>query len=241
LNMYFYLRHPKNVKALLLLIQILIMLVISVLNDNKMFLFTLSVYLIIFIMMEFSVNIKAASFKKIFWVVAIILLGMTIVYFSSEVVKYEINNTFSLLGNYFEYNTQTVPDKHNERAYLNYLAFNQYNGNGLGIGLATFDITNQTIHTHLGINSFSIVIISGGLLLLFSILNLYTVLIIESFSFRKRFSKTGAFIAVFCSLTITSIATQLLRDHYIIIMISIIFLTCYLSNNNKENVMKRGI
>ncbi|PAF15380.1 hypothetical protein CHH51_18575, partial [Terribacillus saccharophilus] len=157
------------------------MLTLSVFNDNKMFIFTLIIYLSIFFFMEFAVYLTLAKLRRVVTMTSIIVFGAIILYFSSQQVNEEVNNVFSLINNFnLSGEEQSGPDKHNERAYLNYLAFNYYDGYELGIGLDKVDINNNSIHVHLGINSFSLITITGGFILLIAIINLYSVLILES-------------------------------------------------------------
>lgn len=226
-NLYFYFDKKSVKRLIIILVEMITMMGLSVVNENKMFFVTVIIYLLLFFFIQLvRVGIGAKHFRRFFQVVCFSILGFFILYVLNENIANEINNVFNLLKDFI---SNDIPDHHNERAYLNYLAFEVYNAATYGIGLNSIDLNNQSIHQHLGISSSSLIMMQGGLVYFFAIVNFYTLIILDLISINKRVTKFVMYIIVFVTMLIVSYATQPFRDHYVVSMLVFIYFTCYLS------------
>ncbi|WP_324630424.1 hypothetical protein [Bacillus paranthracis] len=226
-NLYFYFDKKSVKRLIIILVEMITMMGLSVVNENKMFFVTVIIYLLLFFFIQLvRVGIGAKHFRRFFQVVCFSILGFFILYILNENIANEINNVFNLLKDFI---SNDIPDHHNERAYLNYLAFEVYNAATYGIGLNSIDLNNQSIHQHLGISSSSFIMMQGGLVYFFAIVNFYTLIILDLISINKRVTKFVMYIIVFVTMLIVSYATQPFRDHYVVAMLVFIYFTCYLS------------
>ena len=226
-NLYFYFDKKSVKRLIIILVEMITMMGLSVVNENKMFFVTVIIYLLLFFFIQLvRVGIGAKHFRRFFQVVCFSILGFFILYILNENIANEINNVFNLLKDFI---SNDIPDHHNERAYLNYLAFEVYNAATSGIGLNSIDLNNQSIHQHLGISSSSFIMMQGGLVYFFAIVNFYTLIILDLISINKRVTKFVMYIIVFVTMLIVSYATQPFRDHYVVAMLVFIYFTCYLS------------
>ncbi|MGD2275092.1 hypothetical protein [Bacillus wiedmannii] len=226
-NLYFYFDTKSVKRLIIILVEMITMMGLSVVNENKMFFVTVIIYLLLFFFIQLvRVGIGAKHFRRFFQVVCFSILGFFILYVLNENIANEINNVFNLLKDFI---SNDIPDHHNERAYLNYLAFEVYNAATYGIGLNSIDLNNQSIHQHLGISSSSFIMMQGGLVYFFAIVNFYTLIILDLISINKRVTKFVMYIIVFVTMLIVSYATQPFRDHYVVAMLVFIYFTCYLS------------
>ncbi|AJS60039.1 hypothetical protein [Paenibacillus sp. IHBB 10380] len=234
-NLYFFLESKSKWRLALLIVEFIVILVLSILNDNKMFSITFLPFLIAYFVFYF-INHKISS-KSIVKLLPIVFLAYVscILIYSFTNYSEEANKINDLVGDFLS-GDSTVPNANNERAYLNYMAFHKYNANDLGIGLGNVTIPDKNIHVHLGINSSSLVLIQGGIVLLISVINLYSVLVLKLFSnITSVNKKIVIYIVIFSTLLISSYATQPFRDHYIFVSLLLIYLIFYL------NTKKRGI
>ncbi|MCU5174422.1 hypothetical protein [Bacillus paranthracis] len=228
-NLYFYLESKSILRLLMLICEIIIMTLLSVANDNKMFVVTLLVNIIMFLFVQIvKSGIQSVIMKRIIKIAVVAMVVFVALYKLSEDVSEGIENVIHLVSNFFgaEY-----PDHHNERAYLNYLAFHIYNADSLGIGINSVDLNNQSIHPHLGINSATFILIQGGLLYYISIVNFYSLIILELMAVRGAMKKIMLYVSIFLTILVASYAAQPFRDHYLFIMLSLIYFVCYLSLN----------
>lgn len=232
-NLYFYLESKSVSRLVVLICEIIIMTLLSVANDNKMFIVTLLVNIIMFLFVQIvKSGIQSVIMKRIIKIAVVAIVVFIALYKLSEDVLEGIGNVFHLVGNFFgaEY-----PDHHNERAYLNYLAFHIYNADSLGIGINSVDLNNQSIHPHLGINSATFILIQGGLLYYISIVNFYSLIILDLMTVRGMMKKIMLYFSIFLTVVVASYAAQPFRDHYLFIMLSLIYFVCYLSLNNHSS------
>lgn len=228
LNLYAYFDNRSRLNLNLVIVELVVMQIISLFNENKMFLPTLLIFGSLFLFFQF---IKFKGLSKSFFRIILILFSIAFMfvvsYFSFDNVSQMTDKVFSLVDDFF-YDNNSKPVQYNERAYLQYLAFNVYNADGLGIGLNSIDLSKQTIHEHLGINSASYIMIQGGAIYLFSILNLYSVTILNLVRCKNIFTNFIIYILVFTSLGVVSYASQPFGDHYIFGVLSLIYFIYYL-------------
>lgn len=224
LNIYFYFRN-KSLKGILnISFQIVLMFVLSEFIDNKMFLVTTAAHLISFLLLYlFTKGINARN-AHVWIVAALVILFAIPTVFNNENFVSQFEKTNELAKDFMSGESGT-PNKNNERAYLNYLAFNVYGASDLGIGMKNVDLLHQNIHKHLGINSASLVLIQGGIVLMMSLVFFYSALIFCFFRVSTGISRLIIFSLVSFNTMLCAYATQPFRDHYIIICFSLIFLT----------------
>ncbi|MEK5058634.1 hypothetical protein BK126_03025 [Paenibacillus sp. FSL H7-0326] len=223
-NLYHLTTHKSKITLLILVAQFLLMFQMSILNDNKMFALTVIPFIVTFFMI--GLNRHGITIKSIFKI--LLIAGFALLLYSAtsslDDETGEVQDTNSLVEEFFT----NKPTVHNERAYLNYLAFNKYNADGLVIGLSNVMLHNQNIHKHLGVNSASLLMIQGGLVYFLSVCLLYTALVMRLFNERNFMKKLMLFLVTFGTMLVTSFATQLFRDHYLFICMMLIYLVLYL-------------
>ncbi|AGK55753.1 hypothetical protein [Bacillus sp. 1NLA3E] len=220
-NLFIFLITKKRHWLFSFLIQIPTMIVLSYFNENKSFIPTALLFVTVFF--TYSFLVKNFTFKSLLKLTSIILIGILFcfaVYFSVDIIKTQIDKLF-VLANQLIYG---IPDTNNERAYLNYLAFQKFDAIHLGEGINSVDFNNQKIHPNLGINSMSLILIHGGIWYFIAVVNFYSTLAV--IVIKKGFDLNTVviyvvFIVIFGFL---SIITQPFRDHYIISMISLLAL-----------------
>jgi hypothetical protein len=198
------------------------MIVLSYFNENKTIIPTLILFLALFV---FYVNFSGSmSLKVIMNFSMIIIIGafMTLaVYYFSSVIREQVDKLFELASDFFVNGT---PTPHNERAYINFLAFKYFNASGLGMGINNLDFNNQTIHKNLGINSSSLVVIQGGVWYYLAIINFYTMLTVNVFKNKLGKETVNLYLVFFVIYGFVSLITQPFRDHYIMVMLGILVL-----------------
>lgn len=233
LNYYYLCRNKQKRTLILLIIEFAIMCVISSFNDNKMFLLTL-IPIILFILVININRIKLnVSYKKLFFVFFLIPTFLIIIFWTRSLLYNVFLDSNELIQGFY-YSKNYIPNQNNERAYLNYLAFNQYNAKSIGVGLQNVDINNQNIHKHLGINSSSLLLIQGGIIYYLSIINLYCVLLLKLFNKSRPIQKIIFYVLLFLTLLTFSFATQPFRDHYIAMSLMFVYLSLYLTHNRTK-------
>ncbi|WP_438347581.1 hypothetical protein ACP8HI_18125 [Paenibacillus sp. FA6] len=234
-NLYFYLESKSKWRLAWLIAQFMVILELSTLNDNKMFSITFLAFLIAYFAFYF-INHKVSP-KYIVKLISIVFLAYCscLLIYSFTNYSEEVNKINVLVGDFLS-GDSAVPSVHNERAYLNYLAFQKYGAYDLGIGLNNVNILDNNIHVHIGINSASLILIQGGMVLLISVIHLYSILLLRLFSNITSVNKKMVmYIIIFSTLLLTSYATQPFRDHYVFVALLLIYLIFYL------NTKKRGI
>ncbi|WP_282022628.1 hypothetical protein [Priestia flexa] len=235
-NIVFYLitRNKKWLSNFYLQLPIMIML--SFFNEAKSFLPTVLIFLSFFIpymIMKIQFNVKVVI--KVVSLFMIIGLIGTVLYQQLEVFKDLIDKMFEL-GEQFLMGAQL--DTNNERAYLNYLAWNYYGGGSLGIGINTVDFDTQLIHKNLGINSLSLLLIHGGIWYFIIVVMIYSWCATNGVQTKfnmKAFVLYLIFLVIFFYL---SLITQPFRDHYIMFMLGA--LVYYLSIYQKYKYSIEG-
>lgn len=229
-NLYFYIRSRKKAALILFLVEFSLMFFVSKLNDNKMFLLTTAlIFLTFYIIKGFKIKLKISFLKvSLFYFVLPIILSLLIL--NPAIIK-TVENSALMVGS-FSFGGSTTPDPNNERAYLNYLAFNKYNANILGIGLQNVDMADQSIHVHLGINSSSLLLIQGGIIFLFSVIHFYIIMILKLFKGLSIRRKITFYFAIGTAITTMSYATQIFRDQYLSTCLMFIYLVFYLINKS---------
>ncbi|ADH09679.1 hypothetical protein [Bacillus thuringiensis] len=226
-NLYFYFEKKSVKRLIIILVEMVTMMGLSVVNENKMFFVTVIIYLLLFFFIQLvRVGIEAKHFRRFSQVVCFSVIGFFVLYVLNENIANEMDNVFNLLKDFM---SNDIPDHHNERAYLNYLAFEVYNAATYGIGVNSIDLNNQSIHQHLGISSSSFIMMQGGLVYFIAIVNFYTLIILDLISINKRVTKFVMYIIVFVTMLIVAYATQPFRDHYVFAMLVSIYFACYLS------------
>ena len=150
-------------------IQFVIAAWLSTLNDNKMFTLTAAAAALVYL------AFNAGALKRyIIVVLAMIAIAVPLAIDAiSSAFTTKSGASLDLLSVVF-YNPNFQPNPNNERAFINDLAYRFYNSFGTGIGLGQANDTSYWIHTHIGINSASLILIQGGLpLLVASVVILY--------------------------------------------------------------------
>ncbi|MGG0185081.1 hypothetical protein [Bacillus rhizoplanae] len=237
-NFYFYLESKSSIRLALILIQIIIMTLLSVANENKMFVLTLVVNVVIFLSIQFiKSGVSSIIIRRIVGILFVSIIVFLFLYKLSDGVTSAVDNVINLVGNFFG---SGYPDQNNERAYLNYLAFQVYNASGFGIGINSINLNNQSIHQHLGINSSSFILIQGGLVYFLAIVNFYSVIILDLMAVRKKTPKLMLYFGVFTTILVASYAGQPFRDHYLFAMLSLIYFAWSLSLEDFRNFKNEG-
>lgn len=231
-NLYFYL-HNKRKKSILiiLIVQVILMANMSSLNENKMFFITLLPFFFSFLIIKgvkFNLTLSSTKIAMFFIIIPIILM----VILNSSTIKDTTNESTLLVEDFFH--TGSMPNPNNERSYLNYLAFNEYNANNLGVGLQSIDLANQTIHVHLGINSSSLVLIQGGIYYLFAVINFYCILILNFFSRTSIRKKIIIYLLLVITITNVSFASQIFRDQYLFTSLMLIYFVLFLTSKKMD-------
>ncbi len=236
LNLFFYLER-KSLKILIIIIlEVIIAFSFSLFNDNKMIFLTFTFFVGLFFYFRFlSSGLSFKNINRVFRIVIFLIAILVCLFIFKDKFGPEFNNTFNLINDFFS-KSGLYPNKNNERAYLNYLAFHYYNASGMGIGLNNVDLLHQSIHVHLGINSSSLVMILGGWIYLVVLVNIYTVYFVNLISIKGRRNKITIYLIIFLSVLFVSYATQPFRDHYIIAMLSLICFSYYLSMAKTDKV-----
>ncbi|MGI8385431.1 hypothetical protein [Robertmurraya sp. P23] len=233
-NLFFYFMTKRKSWLASFIIQIPVMFVLSYFNENKSIIPTVILFLFIFI--GFSILIRGFTMKvalRFGLIISIGLIGCIILYFTVGSFN-ELVDKMALLAYQLYYG---IADPHNERAYLNYLAFNNYDARHLGAGINTVEFNNQDIHPNLGINSMSLLLIHGGKWYLLAVINFYTTLAV--LAVKKNFDRNTVivyfvFLIIFSFLTII---TQPFREHYIVAILAFLSLFVFLfyKHQMKEN------
>ncbi|OAB39396.1 hypothetical protein PMSD_05600 [Paenibacillus macquariensis subsp. defensor] len=239
-NLYFFLESKSKWRLALLIIEFIVILELSILNDNKMFSITFLVFLISYFAFYFMNNtISSKNIVKLLSVSVIACFSCILIYSFTNYSK-EVNKVNVLVEDFLS-GDSNVRNVHNERAFLNYLAFQKYNAYDSGIGLRNVNILEKNIHVHIGINSSSLILIQGGLVLLIAIINLYSVLLLKLYSnITSVNKKIVIYIVIFGTLLVSSYATQPFRDHYVFVALLLIYLIFYL-NTKKRGHVKGGL
>ncbi|MFD1135568.1 hypothetical protein [Paenibacillus urinalis] len=232
-NLYFYIERKKTSTLLLIIFQGVSMTVISTLNDNRMFAATFFMFLAAFVVIitirnKFGIGtlIKFSAFGLLLAVVLWLMSTYTTVVQTSLDMGKELFND--------------KPSIYNERAYFNYLAFNYYDADDMGIGLNNIDVATQTIDKHLTVNNTTIVLIQGGLMYLLSITLVYTALLDRLFSTNiKGIKRVLLFIMLFIVLLVSAYATQIYRDQYTAIVYMLIYFVFYLACHKQMKEKKK--
>ena len=181
------------------------------------------------------------TYKRIIQVV-LILLSITLislyVYNSSEIIQQQVNKIIELAS---DFTSNGKPTTHNERAYLNWAAFNIYNASEFGLGINSVDFENQTIHPNFGMNSMSLLLIHGGIYYFIAIVNISAILVISGIKQKSNPSTFILFLIFGGYFSVFSLLTQPYRDNYVMVMTAILmaFIGIYEKYQNTLNAEER--
>ncbi|MCR8929538.1 hypothetical protein NLI92_004977 [Priestia megaterium] len=234
-NFIFYLISKRRKWLYLFFLQALLMIILSFFNENKSFIPTCILFLCLFISYIFvNKNFSIKSFFKLVTLFFSIVIIMTLLYKSFPSIQ-ELMDKILEAGEQFSSGASL--DTNNERAYLNYLAFKYYGGSSTGIGINTVDFNNQSIHKNLGINSFSLILIHGGVWYFIGVVQLYVTLSIISIKAKFNFQWFYLYIIFVIAFCYLSIITQPFRDHYTMFMLSmlVLFLSVFQKYREQPN------
>ena len=222
LNFAVFIERRSRRYAVLVVIEFLIMAHISSQNDNKMFLPTMAVFLaaLLYFLLR-SRRVSSGTMVRIV-VGAALALGVVATTFGVFSSADSARKPTSIPSIVF-YQSLHPPDPNNERAYINYLAYTQYDAWEQGLGLGRVDLDDQNIHLHLAINSAILILIFGGIVLLLGIMTLYSSLALKIFN-----ETSPATWLVFAGVLGTAAyASVIFQDHYTVIAVSIALLALY--------------
>lgn len=233
LNLYHFLERRKLSTLILIIAQAIIMTAISTFNDNKMFVMTLFMFVIVFFMLTTLKNkfTLGTMVKAITFIVVILGALWTIASYTDSV-----DTSRALTEEFFS----SSPSKYNERAYLNWIAFKDYDAKNMGVGLNTIDIAHQKIHKHLTINSSGLLMMQGGIIYLAATIIFYCTLIQRLFK-GTLVKKTIIFLMLICSLTVMAFATQIFRDQYIATATMMIYFALYLTSIKQVEIKEKVV
>jgi 3-dehydroquinate dehydratase len=183
---------------------------ISTLNDNKMFVPMAAVGVAFIVAVKVQTTLKRASLIVLAPIAAYVMYSLTATTFTSS-----SGRTLDVMD-VLIYNPDHLPNPENERAFLNFLAFSRYNGNGSGSGLSFVNPNADTIHVHLGINSASLLLIQGGLMLLIPVLVLLTATFVLAIPIidRPLASRIVIWVAAFLFAVAATYASSPVEDRY---------------------------
>lgn len=231
-NMYHFVVKRSPITLALIGGQLVIMTVISTYNDNKMFLLTMAVFFIAF--MGFLIMRNNFSAKSIIIFAILFTIGLTVFQSVSSYMDQKTGTTNgSAVLDQFIYNADKAPDKYNERAYLNFLAFHIYDAKNQGLGLKNVTLYRQNIHEHLGINSSSLLLIMGGIGFLATTINFYVALLMVMFGHQNLLKRFLSWLVLAVCITATAYASQIFRDHYLNIALMLSFFIFYMTSIRK--------
>ncbi|QWH63547.1 hypothetical protein EXW39_26580 [Bacillus mycoides] len=231
-NLLFYLITRNKKWFLMFVLEVPIMLLLSYFNENKAFIPTIILFMAVVLGYVFICNkitLKAVV-KFLFLVIMGIIVGF-VMYESVEIIKEQVDNLIELV---LDFDTNAALNTHNERAYLNYLAFKYYHADGLGLGINNVDFKTQTIHKNLGINSFSLMLIQGGIWYYLLILNMYTLITVGALKTKFDIHAFSLYITFTVIFGFLSFVTQPFRDHYTMFMVAllILFVALFVKKNS---------
>ncbi|SDX31223.1 hypothetical protein [Paenibacillus sp. PDC88] len=231
-NMYKIKKTKSQLMIVWLAVQFSIMGYLSIAIDNKMLIQTLLIFVFIFFLINFLTSDKFVITKITLLTLLFISIAFVGITFSNSQYEYVSEDTF--ISN-FIYDPNSVPSPHNERAYLNYLAYYKFDASSQGIGFSNVNLNNQTIHVHLGINSSSLLLILGGLFFLGFTIHIYTLVLYKCIEIKGgRIKKIIIYLSLLITITTCAYATQIFRDQYITIALFLITFIFYLTSNKKE-------
>ena len=220
MNLIYHLITKEKKWLITLLTMIPTMVILSHFNENKAFLPSALLFLIIFLM--YFLFSKKCTYKRIIQTI-LILLSITLIslyaYNSSETIQQQVNKIIELAS---DFTSNGKPTTHNERAYLNWAAFNLYNASEFGLGINSVDFESQTIHKNFGINSMSLLLIHGGIYYLIAIVNISAILVTSGIKQKANPSTFILFLIFLSYFSVFSLLTQPYRDNYVMVMIAIL-------------------
>lgn len=221
-NLVFYLITRNKKWFLILLLEFPIMLLLSYFNENKAFIPTVILFVSVISGYVFICNkITVKAFVKFVFLSALGIIIGFIMYESIEIVKEQVDNLIEIA---LDFDTNAALNTHNERAYLNYLAFKYYDAAGLGLGINNIDMKTQVIHKNLGINSFSLMSIQGGIWYYLVVLNVYVLITVGALKRKFDIHAVSLYIIFLVLFSYLSFVTQPFRDHYTMFMIAMLIL-----------------
>lgn len=229
-NILYYLISKSKKWLFHFILQIPAMLILSLFNEIKSFIPTLILFTILFSI--FILSYKKITVKQMFgYSLFVITVGLLLVisYQSIDLIKQQVDKLIELaLG----FKSDAQLDTNNERAYINYLAFQYYNADTIGAGINSIDFNNQRIHRNLGINSMTLVLIHGGIMYFLGIINFYSSVIIMIFHKKLMHNTLVIFMVFLAIMGYLSFITQPFRDHYIMTMVAILVLFVSIYHNH---------
>ncbi|HEF5694149.1 hypothetical protein [Bacillus cereus] len=232
-NILFYLITRNKKWFLMFVLEVPIMLLLSYFNENKAFIPTAILFIAVILGYVFLCNkITVKAVVKLLILGGIgVIIGL-IMYEYIEIVKEQVD---SLIEVALDFDTNAALNTHNERAYLNYLAFKYYHADGLGLGINNIDFKTQMIHKNLGINSFSLMLIQGGIWYYLVNLNIYALVAVGALKRKFDIQAVSLYITFIVIFAFLSFVTQPFRDHYTMFMVAILilFVALFVKNNSK--------
>lgn len=208
-------------------LQIAFAAYISTQNDNKMFLptflvFGAAAFVIISVKLSPS-RLMGAGTLAALAVAAVALFAPSLAEgaLSSRALQ-DLTDTFI-------YSHEDPPRPDNERAVFNFLAFENYDASSMGIGLNNVQVQGGSVtHEHLGINSASLTLIQGGLVLLGGLSLLYAS-VVTAILGRGETLPIVLIIGVttWLSVLTAAYASQPFSDHYLMTALTMCYLAIY--------------
>ncbi|AZQ45455.1 hypothetical protein EJW27_01120 [Bacillus albus] len=231
-NLLFYLITRNKKWFFMFVLEVPIMLLLSYFNENKAFIPTAILFIAVILGYVFLCNkITVKAVVKLLFLGGIGVIIGFIMYEYIDIVKEQVD---SLIEVALDFDTNAALNTHNERAYLNYLAFKYYHADGLGLGINNIDFKTQMIHKNLGINSFSLMLIQGGIWYYLVNLNVYALVAVGALKRKFDIQAVSLYITFIVIFAFLSFITQPFRDHYTMFMVAILilFVALFVKNNS---------